>query len=324
MNSSLWIDKYRPKKIDAIKTHQNIIDTLYRMKESGCMTNLLCYGPSGCGKTTTMLAFGNDIYKHTAKMNIMKINASDERGISTIRQKIDTFIQTQSLFPLNDPNVPYKMILLDEADYMTNDAQYAIINIMDQYPDVLFVFICNYIYKMHESIQSRCLTMYFSSIPKHSIQDIIMNIKKSEGMHISDDAIKVLCNLTNNDMRSVMYILQSLHCSNKHITPTNIYKYHQYPTDNHILRIIEHSQMGMHDCYDYVNNTIKEHGLTLNHIINRLYDRVLGIKEIPEDVLDKFIIHFADLEHNLTHDISREIVIGSLVAGMWLVKEYLE
>lgn len=323
MNSSLWVDKYRPKNINKIKTHSHIIDTLYNMKKNRSMTNILCYGPAGCGKTTTMMAFGNDIYKHTANMNIMKINASDERGIAIVRQKIDTFIQTKSLFPVDDPTVPYKMVILDEADYMTNDAQYAIKNIMDQYPDVLFVFICNYIYKIHESIQSRCITMYFSSISTQNIKDIVVNIKKKEKIDISNDAINVLCELTNSDLRSVMYILQTLHCSNKHITPTNIYKYNQYPTDNHIHRILDNIKIDIEACYKYIILTITEHGLTIDHIIHRLYDYITKIEEIPDDILDKFILHFANLEYNLTYETTRNITIGYLVSGLWLVKAYL-
>jgi len=324
MNSDLWVDKYRPKDVNKINSHKTIIDLLFQMKKNKSIPNLLCYGPSGCGKTTTMLAFGNDIYKKTSPMNIMRINASDERGISMIREKIIKFIQTQSLFPIKDKELPFKMIILDEADYMTDDAQFAITNIMDQYENVLFVFICNYIHKIHNVIQSRCQNLYFSYIPVTYIRQILASIIRKEKIDISKDAIQTLCEISKYDLRTALYMLQSLHCSKKRLTPTNIYKYNQYPTEHHILKILEIIQnQNISECYKYIGCIIREKGLLLKNIIHQLYNYILKIEEIPEEKMRKFIKNFAKLEQYLTYEHTHLIIIGNLAASLHTIKPYL-
>jgi len=325
MNSDLWVDKYRPTDVSKINSHKSIIDLLFEMKHNKSISNLLCYGPSGCGKTTTMLAFGNNIYKNTSSVNIMRINASDERGISMIRDKIIKFIQTQSLFPNKDPDLPYKMIILDEADYMTDDAQFAITNIMDQYENILFVFICNYIHKIHNVIQSRCQILYFSYIPIDYIKQILSGIIKKEKIDISKNAIQTLCEISKFDLRTALYMLQSLHCSDKRLTPTNIYKYNQYPTEHHIKKIFEIiNQQNITECYKYICCIIKEKGILLKNIIHQLYNNIINIEKIPEDTIKQFIQNFAILEQYLTYEHTHQILIGNLVSALYTVKNYLD
>lgn len=323
MNSDLWVDKYRPQDVNKINSHKPIIDLLFQMKKHKSIPNLLCYGPSGCGKTTTMLAFGNNIYKKTSNMNIMRINASDERGISMIREKIIKFIQTQSLFPIKDKDLPFKMIILDEADYMTDDAQFAITNIMDQHPNVLFVFICNYIHKIHNVIQSRCQILYFSYIPVNYIKQILSSIIRKEKIDISKDAIQTLCEISKYDLRTALYILQSLHCAKKRLTPTNIYKYNQFPTEHNIEKIIEIiKEQNINECYKYICSIIREKGLLLKNIIHQLYSKIIKL-DIPEDKIREFIRNFAKLEQYLTYEHSHVMSVGGLAAALNTVKNYL-
>ena len=324
MNNNLWIDKYRPDNMDDIKFHTDIIDLLNQMKKNHAIPNLLCYGPSGCGKTTSMLAFGNNIYKNTSNVNIMRINASDERGISMIRNKIIKFIQTDSLFPIDNKKLPYKMIILDEADYMTDDAQYAISNIIDKYKNILFVFICNYIYKINNVIQSRCQILYFKYIPISFIKQIIMKIIKKENINISKEAVQILCKISKDDLRSVIYTLQSLNCSNSKLTPKNIYKHNQYPTDYHIKKIINIiKKQNILNCYKFIISIIKEHGILLKNIIYQLYNHIININNIDMKTLSLFIKHFSDLEYYLTQEYTHNIIIGFLVSGLHIVKNYL-
>lgn len=325
MDSKLWVDKYRPKNVNNISSHSNIIKLLDNMKKNEINYNLLCYGPSGCGKSTTMLAYGNSLYNDKENINIMKINASDERGISVIRDKIFNFIQTESLTGTETVNHKYsKMIILDEADYMTEDAQFAITNIMDQYKDVLFVFICNYIHKIHNVIQSRCQILYFNSIPIINIKNILNNIIRQEKIDISKDALQVLCELTKYDLRSSLYMLQSLHFSNKRLTPSNIYKYNQFPTDFHIKKILEIiKKQNMNECYKYILCIIKEKGLLLKNIIYQIYNNVINMN-LSEKKLREFIKHFALLESYLTYEHTNNILVGNLVSGLYNIKDEIQ
>jgi len=323
MNIS-WLDKYRPSNITSLNTHENIINTLNIMKTNNCVPNLLCYGPPGSGKTLTMTIFGNCLYEQYAKLNIMTINASDERGISTIRDKISKFIDARSLFTTISNEMPRKMVIMDEADYMTEDAQYAITNIMDEHPDILFVFICNYIYKIHESIHSRCLTLHFRAIPVKNMKTIVSSIVSKEQMNISDSAIQLICELTHNDMRSGMYMLQSMNHLNKRITPKNIYSYYQYPTASHIHRILSIvKEQNISSVYSYIVKLLHDSGIRVIHIVNELYTAIVSNISVPKDILRDFIVQFAELEYNLTYEHTNEILIGNIACCLWLIKEYL-
>ena len=195
-----WVEKYRPKTFDDI-----VLDPLNKQLLDNIITtehfpNLLFYGPPGTGKTTSII---NMIKKYQKKKNnknlMIHLNASDERGIDIIRNQINTFVNSKSLF-----NNGMKFVILDEVDYMTKNAQMALRNLLQNYKsNVRFCLICNYISRIDESLQNEFVRLRFNQLPECEIIKFLNIINKEENLNFSDENIQIIQGLWNlNDFHS--------------------------------------------------------------------------------------------------------------------------
>lgn len=174
------------------------------------LPHLLFYGPPGTGKTTSILAIAHELFgPEVFRSRVLELNASDERGISIVRSKIKNFAQ---LAVSKDPNLPsFKIIVLDEADAMTKDAQSALRRTMEQYSRVTrFCLICNYVTKIIDPIASRCAKFRFKPLASFAITERLRGISLSEGLDLDDDAFQALCKVSRGDLRKAINLLQSL------------------------------------------------------------------------------------------------------------------
>jgi DNA polymerase III delta prime subunit len=211
MNNSPWIEKYRPTSFDEIVLEPINKMLLVNIIEKNHFPNLLFYGPPGTGKTTTIINLINTYYK---KNNVKKkglaihLNASDDRGIDVIRNQINQFVNTKSLFVKN----VVKFVILDEVDYMTKNAQYALRYLIQQYSDnVRFCLICNYISRIDTSLQNEFIKMRFSQLPEKDIYIFLNKIIEQENLKISKREIKLIQKMFNSDIRSMINFIQSNH-----------------------------------------------------------------------------------------------------------------
>jgi replication factor C subunit 3/5 len=202
-----WTEKYRPNKFDDIvldPTNKKIFLTMLKNKY---FPNLLLYGPPGTGKTTTVINLINEYQKsqnHVNKSLVIHLNASDERGIDTIRNQIYQFVKTKNLFETG-----YKFVVLDEVDYMTKNAQQALKYLLQVFGDnVKFCLICNYISKIELSLQHEFICVRFNQLPSVKIHEFIHDICKKEGLDLSDKSINVIQNLYKSDIRSMINFIQ--------------------------------------------------------------------------------------------------------------------
>ena len=162
--NSSWVEKYRPKKLSEVTSQDDTINSLKNAIKTKNIPHLIFFGPSGCGKTSTILALARELYGPEYFFDrIIELNASDERGINVIREKVKTY--AKHAVRLND-NIPkFKIIILDEADSMTSDSQFALRRIMEEYSKVTrFCIICNYHNKIIDPIVSRCSLFRFKPI----------------------------------------------------------------------------------------------------------------------------------------------------------------
>ena len=207
MNHS-WVEKYRPSKLDEISAQTNVVMSLKSAITTLNLPHLIFFGPSGCGKTSTILAlakemFGEDNYKD----RIIELNASDERGINVIREKIKTHAK-QSVKNV-DGIPPWKIIILDEADTMTPDSQFALRRIIEQYSKITrFCIICNYHNKIIDPIISRCSLFRFKPIDSDDIVKKLQYICSQENFNCSDFIIKKIIDICRGDMRKAINMLQ--------------------------------------------------------------------------------------------------------------------
>ena len=210
-----WVEKYRPTNLNDIVLdpfNKSIID---RIIETNYFPNILLYGPPGTGKTTTII---NMVHKYQEKHNqlnkglMIHLNASDERGIDIIRNQIHQFVNSNSLF-----HNGIKIIILDEVDYMTKNAQQALKYLMQEFNNnVRFCLICNYISRIDESLQNEFMRIRFNQLPEHDIMLFLSSIITKEGISISREKIKYIQRLFKSDIRSMINYIQS----NQTIIPT--------------------------------------------------------------------------------------------------------
>jgi replication factor C subunit 2/4 len=168
-----WVEKYRPEKVDDVAHQDAVVKTLKTSIIQGNLPHLLFHGPPGTGKTTTILAVARELYgPELYRSRILELNASDERGISVVREKVKTFAQG-AVGGQKTPGYPcprFKLIILDEADTMTPDAQSALRRIMEAYSRVTrFCLICNYVTRVIEPLASRCAKFRFKALPIDSM-----------------------------------------------------------------------------------------------------------------------------------------------------------
>ena len=169
------------------------------------MPNVLYFGPAGTGKTAAGIALANDILGEIQGPNFLELNASDERGIQIVRDKVKNFARTKSL-----GNVPFKIIFLDEADALTPEAQQALRRTMENYSATCrFILSCNYSSKIIDPIQSRCAIFRFKLLEKKDIEQVLRRIEIGEGLQIQEEAIEILYEGSEGDCRRAINLLQS-------------------------------------------------------------------------------------------------------------------
>ncbi|SHO78526.1 Subunit of heteropentameric Replication factor C (RF-C) [Malassezia sympodialis ATCC 42132] len=208
-----WVERYRPKSIDDVASQQHAVDVLRKALSSTNLPHMLFYGPPGTGKTSTILALARQLFgPELMRSRVLELNASDERGISVVREKIKSFAMAAVSAPdPRFPSPPYKIVILDEADSMTQDAQGALRRIMEQHSRITrFCLICNYITRIIEPLASRCSKFRFRPLDIASTEARLAHIAEAEGLQLSPEIIPALIRASDGDMRRSITYLQSV------------------------------------------------------------------------------------------------------------------
>lgn len=279
-----WSEKYRPNSISNVIYHEKITNTIVKFMELKKLPHLLFYGPPGTGKTSCIVAIAKHYYGEDYYNMVLILNASEERGIETVRNRIKQFVTTYGIVE-NISTPPFKLIILDEIDAMTDDAQAILRKVVEKYvSNVRFCFICNYLKKINPAIQSRCIVFRFSPIPNKYMEKFVVDICKNENIEINTQAIKLICDKTNGDMRKLLNILQSINmyisnnnnCQNKTVDNVIISKILSCPNDNDINVIMNTIQnYDLKHSYDVINNILYQNSISLSELINCVYECIM-------------------------------------------------
>lgn len=296
--SVLWVEKNRPQKISEIKHQEEVCNGLRNLKDNANIPHLLFYGPSGCGKTTAIYAFAKEVFGKYYKERIYELNASDERGINVVREKIKTYasksINTQQNLP------PWKIIILDEADNMTIESQYTLRTIMEEHSKVTrFCIICNYYYKIINPIVSRCSIFRFKPIPERIITEQLYNISLLENMDIDKKLLKKISNYSRGDLRKAINFLQRCKNSfNNEINDKLIDELSGFIDRNYLV--------------EFINNCLEKNETIVLEMINYIYTNsysfinqlalindIINNLNIEDDKKCKIFIELVNIDQNL-------------------------
>ena len=205
-STGMWVEKYRPKKLSEIVNQTEIIGSLSALISNPAdMPHLLFSGSAGVGKTTAAMCIANQVLGEYAKEYTLELNASDERGIGMVREKVKKFSRFAGM-----ADAPFKLIILDEADEMTNDAQTALRRIIEDTARYCrFILIANNISKIIEPIQSRCATFKFTSIPEDDVIERLSEICKKEKIKSDKKGLKAVFEYSEGDLRHAINLLQA-------------------------------------------------------------------------------------------------------------------
>ncbi len=204
-HSEIWTEKYRPDKFEEVVGQQEIVRRVKSLVQALNIPHLLFAGPAGIGKSTLALIIVKELFKEHWKDNYLELNASDERGIDVVRQKVKDFARTKAL-----GNVPFKAIFLDEADALTKEAQQALRRTMENYTNTCrFILSCNYSSKIIDPIQSRCVVFRFKLLEKKDIATVIRRIGEKEKLKLAEDVFDTLYESSEGDCRRAINLLQA-------------------------------------------------------------------------------------------------------------------
>jgi len=208
LSNIMWVEKYRPKKMTELVNQKDVVGSINSMlKNQSELPHLLFSGSAGVGKTTAALCLSSEILREHWRTYTLELNASDERGINMVRERVKKFSRFAGL----DTEIPFKIIILDEADEMTSDAQTALRRIIEDTSKICrFVLIANNLSKIIAPIQSRCVVFKFTRISDNEIISQLKFIAKQEKIKTDEKGLQTICDYTNGDLRHAINILQAV------------------------------------------------------------------------------------------------------------------
>lgn len=313
-NTLPWVEKYRPNNFEDIISHVDVLNTLNNLIKNNKMQHMIFYGPPGTGKTTTILACAKKLYGAHYNNMILELNGSDDRGINVVRDQIKKFSATDSRINnlLSEINITkMKLVILDEADAMTYDAQFALRRVIEIYTSsTRFCLICNYLTKIIPALHSRCQIFRFQLIDEESNLNKLKIVIKEENINIRENVLKKIIEYSEGDMRKSLNVMQTLKMlyNEDEITLEKFNKTVYNLSDNDIKMLISYTSNSIIDMYNNFTKLKKETHISNIDIVNEIiiYYKKNITKKKTLKIVDLFI-ELAKIEINLMNNINSDV-----------------
>lgn len=269
-----WTEKYRPNTLDEVVGHEEIVKRLKAYVETRSMPHLLFSGPAGVGKTTCAIAMAKELFGEYWHQNFQETNASDERGINVVREKLKEFARTRPL-----GGADFKIIFLDESDALTSDAQHALRRTMERFTETCrFILSCNYSSRIIEPIQSRCAIFRFRPLSPEHVKKYIQRIADGEGLKVDKTGEEAIIYICEGDLRRVANILQAASAISTEIDEDTIYKVTSRAKPKEVREMVETALKGdFLRAREKLDSLLIEVGLSGEDLIKQIHREIFDL-----------------------------------------------
>lgn len=319
MSIEMWAEKYRPRALDDIVNQTEIVNRLKSFVKMKSMPHCLFAGPPGTGKTTAALCLAHDLFGERYMDSIMELNASDERGIDVVRERVKTFARTRAL-----GEAPFKILILDEADNMTSDAQQALRRTMERYTETCrFILVCNYSGKIIEPIQSRCAPFRFTPLSDEDLGKRLKYIAEKEKVILSEDGVKAILEICEGDMRKAINTLQAAAALGKKVEAKTVYAVLGRAHPEEVRELIRIALGGKFvEARDKLRSMLVEYGLSGSDIVKQIHSEALKL-DIPEGWKPKLADAIGEVDFHISQGADEEVQLSALLARLVLAGEQI-
>ena len=309
-SNAIWIEKYRPRFLKDIIGQHEIIDRLRSYVAKREMPHLLFTGNAGTGKTTAAVALAREFFGEDWQMNFRELNASDERGIDVVRTQIKQFARTS---PFGAST--FKILFLDEADALTNDAQSALRRTMETYAQTCrFILSCNYSAKIIDPIQSRCAIYRFRPLGRQAVSEMVKRISEDQNLSVTDEVTDAIFYIAQGDMRKAINALQGAAILGREITPDMIFAITATARPEEIEDLIDLSLAGNFlGAGSSLQALLHDRGIAPQELIGQLYRAVVR-RDMPEGIKVRLIDSLGETDFRLSEGAGSDIQMQSLMA----------
>lgn len=306
----IWTEKYRPEKLSEVAGQEKIIERLRAFVKERGMPHMLFAGPAGIGKTTSAIAMAKELYGNEWQRNFLELNASDERGINVVREKIKEFARIKPF------NAEFKIIFLDECDALTTEAQQALRRTMEKYTSTTrFILSCNYSSKIIPPIQSRCAVFRFSPLKVNNIEKELEKIAKHEKIELTAEGLELLIKVSEGDMRKAINILQSVAITSKKIGEKQVLEVSAFLHPKEAKEILDLAlNKEFLKARDKLTDLMLIRGLSGLDVIKSMHREIIGLEKITEKQKAQLIDKLGEYEFRIVQGGTEDIQIEAFLA----------
>jgi replication factor C small subunit len=314
MESAMWSEKYRPVILAEMRNQVDVVNRLKRFAETKAMPHCLFAGPPGSGKTTAALCLAHDLFGERFMDAFLELNASDARGIDVIRTTVKEFARIATI-----SEVPFKILVLDEADNMTADAQHALRRTMERYTDTCrFVLSCNYSGRIIEPIQSRCAIFRFVPLEAEDVSAYVKIIAEKEHVHLTEPGLRALTESSEGDLRKAINTLQGASSLGKPIDEKVVYEVVGKAKPGDVQELLDVAAKGdFLKAREKLRSMLVQQGLSGKDILKQIHSEILRMP-IPEKSKIELIDAAGEIDYRLIQGADEEVQLSSLLAHLAL------
>jgi replication factor C small subunit len=312
LSFEMWAEKYRPKKLDGIVDQKEIVERLKSFAKSRNVPHCIFAGPPGTGKTTAALCLARDLYGDVYREHLMELNASDERGIDVVRETVKTFARMKSI-----GEIPFKILILDEADNMTSDAQQALRRTMERFTETCRLIMCaNYSGKIIEPIQSRCAPFRFTYLPREEHDYYLKDIAAKEKVKLTTEGLDAIFEVCGGDLRRAINTLQSAASLGKPVDAKVVYSVTGKASPADVQKMLKVAMDGdFMEARKQLRDMIQKYGVAGSDIIRQIHTEIFRA-EMPEKWRVKLADIVGEVDFRLVEGANEEVQLSALLAKL--------